>query len=71
MLEKDFGIPKIHRLRIIHLYEANLNLLLGIYFSRQLVKHIENNQQFNVGVEMQYLTTLGLCDRISITLVNE
>jgi hypothetical protein len=49
MLEKDFGIPKIHRLRIIHLYEADLNLLFGIYLSRQLVKHIDDNQQFNVG----------------------
>jgi hypothetical protein len=47
MLEKDFGIPKIHRLRIIHLYEADLNLL--IYFARVLVKHIESNNQFNAG----------------------
>jgi hypothetical protein len=49
MLEKDFGIPKIHRLRIIHLYEADLNLLLGIYFARALVRHIESNNKFNDG----------------------
>jgi hypothetical protein len=49
MLEKDFGIPKIHRLRIIHLYEADLNLLLGIYFARVLVRHIESNDGFNDG----------------------
>jgi hypothetical protein len=49
MLEKDFGLPKIHRLRIIHLYEANLNLLMGIYFARNLVRHIENNSGFNIG----------------------
>jgi hypothetical protein len=49
MLEKDFGIPKIHRLRIIHLYEADLNLLMGIYFARVLVRHIESNHRFNDG----------------------
>jgi hypothetical protein len=49
MLEKDFGLPKIHRLRIIHLYEADLNLLMGIYFARTLVRHIENNSGFNIG----------------------
>jgi hypothetical protein len=49
MLEKDFGIPKIHRLRIIHLYEADLNLLLGIYFARTLVSHIEEHNGFNIG----------------------
>jgi hypothetical protein len=47
MLEKDFGIPKIHRLWIIHLYEADLNLLMGIYFARVLVRHIESNDGFN------------------------
>jgi hypothetical protein len=49
MLEKDFGIPKIHRLWIIHLYEADLNLLMGIYFARVLVRHIESNNGFNDG----------------------
>jgi hypothetical protein len=49
MLEKDFGLPKIHRLSIIHLYEADLNLLLGLYFARTLVRHIENNSGFNIG----------------------
>ena len=49
MLEKDFGIPKIHRLRIIHLYEADLNLLLGIYFAQTLVSHIKEHNGFNIG----------------------
>jgi hypothetical protein len=49
ILEKDLGIPKIHRLRIIHLYKADLNLLLGIYFARTLVRHIEGQSGFNPG----------------------
>jgi hypothetical protein len=49
MLEKDFGLPKIHRLRMIHLDEADLNLLMGIYFVRTLVRHIENHRGFNIG----------------------
>jgi hypothetical protein len=49
MLEKDYGIPKIHRLRIMHLDEANLNLLMGIYFVRTLVRYIESTNSFNDG----------------------
>ena len=30
MLEKDKGVPKIHRLCVIHLYEADYNLILGV-----------------------------------------
>jgi hypothetical protein len=32
MLGKDIGIPRIHRLRVIHLYECDLNLLFSIFF---------------------------------------
>jgi hypothetical protein len=32
MLGKDIGIPRIHRLRVIQLYECNLNLLSSIFF---------------------------------------
>jgi hypothetical protein len=43
MLEKEPGNPKIHRLRVIHLYEADYNLILGVKW-RALVHHCEDNQ---------------------------
>jgi hypothetical protein len=43
MIEKEPGNPKIHRLRVIHLYEADYNLVLGIKW-RQLVHHCEDNK---------------------------
>ena len=43
MLEKDPGNPKIHRLRVIHLYEADYNLILAIQ-ARKLVHYAEDNK---------------------------
>jgi hypothetical protein len=43
MLEKEPGNRKIHRLRVIHLYEADYNLILGVKW-RQLIHHCEDNQ---------------------------
>ena len=48
MIEKDPGNPLIHRLRVIHLYECDYNLLLGIYF-RKLQQHIEDRSLLNDG----------------------
>ena len=36
MLEKEPGKPLIHRLRVIHLYEADYNLVLKILWSRKV-----------------------------------
>jgi hypothetical protein len=49
MLGKDSGIPRIHRLRVIHLYECDLNLLFSIFF-RELDQHCEDNYLINKGV---------------------
>jgi hypothetical protein len=39
MLEKNTGAPRINRLRIIHLFEANFNLFLKLQWGSRLVKH--------------------------------
>jgi hypothetical protein len=49
MLGKDSGIPRIHRLRVIHLYECDLNLQFSIFF-RELDQHCEDNYLINKGV---------------------
>ena len=41
MLEKIPGIPRIDKLRVIHIYEADLNLALGVLWSRKLIPHNE------------------------------
>jgi hypothetical protein len=48
MIEKEPGDPHIHRLRVIHLYEADYSLTLGIQF-RRLMHHCEDNQLLNPG----------------------
>jgi hypothetical protein len=39
LLAKESGIPRCHKLRVIHLYEADLNALIGIKW-RQLIHHV-------------------------------
>ena len=46
MLEKEPGNPKIHRLRVIHLYEADDNLILSIKW-RKLLHHACDNGFIN------------------------
>ena len=51
MIEKDTGRSAIHRLRTIHLYEADYNLFLKLQWGLRLVRHGEthhglNDQQF-------------------------
>jgi hypothetical protein len=49
MLGKDVGIPRIHRLRVIQLYECDLNLLFSLFF-RELDQHCGDNYLTNKGV---------------------
>jgi hypothetical protein len=42
MIEKIPGRPLIHKLRVIHLLEADLNLSLGILWGRRLMAQGEN-----------------------------
>jgi hypothetical protein len=39
MIEKDSGKPRINRLRIVHLFEADLNFFLKIQWGHRLVRH--------------------------------
>ncbi len=48
MIQKDPGNTKIHRLRVIHLYEADYNFLLGFKW-RQLLHHGEENKTIHQG----------------------
>ena len=48
MIRKDCNSSKIHRLRVIHLYEADLNLLLGVKW-RALIHHCIDNAMLNPG----------------------
>jgi hypothetical protein len=49
MIEKEPGNPRIHQLRVIHLYEADYNMILGIFWSRKLVRQAEEKRLFNIG----------------------
>jgi hypothetical protein len=43
LLEKEPGNPKLHRLRTIHLYPADYNLLLKWFHAKQLMQHAEKH----------------------------
>ena len=49
MLEKDPGNPRIRRLRVIHIYEADYNLILAVKW-RQALFHAEDNRLLNNGL---------------------
>ena len=42
MIEKDAGKPRIHRLRIIHLFEADYNFFLKLQWGHRLVRHADS-----------------------------
>ena len=66
MIFKEQGNFKIHRLRVIHIYEADFNLILAVKW-RQLLRHADNHQMINGG---QYGGRPG-CEAQSLTLLEE
>ena len=46
-IEKNQGSPKLHGLRVVQIYKANLNLVLKILWLRELIQHAE--QHFVLG----------------------
>jgi hypothetical protein len=48
MILKEPNNHKIHRLRVLHLFEADYNLVLGVKW-RQLMQHAEQNHLLNEG----------------------
>jgi hypothetical protein len=49
MIEKIPGCPKINKLRVIYLYEADYNIILKIIWARKLVWHVHDNNRLNEG----------------------
>ena len=66
MIFKEHGNFKIHRLRVIHLYEADFNLLLAVKW-RQLLRSADEKNLINEG---QYGGRPG-CEAQSLTLLEE
>jgi hypothetical protein len=46
MFEKENGYPKLHRLRVVYLLEADFNLLINILIARRFVWHGEAHDAF-------------------------
>jgi hypothetical protein len=49
MIEKILGNPRINKLRVIHLYKADYNLLLKIVCARRLVWNAQAHKKINNG----------------------
>jgi hypothetical protein len=64
MIMKEPTNHRIHRLRVLHLFEADYNLILGVKW-RQLMRHAESNQTLNDG---QYGSHSG-CEATGLNLL--
>jgi hypothetical protein len=49
MIKKQPGCPRINKLRVIHLYKADYNLLLKIIWAQRLVWHAHDLNKLNKG----------------------
>jgi hypothetical protein len=48
MIQKEPGNSKLHRLRVIHIYEADYNLILGLKW-REMMHAAEDESLLNDG----------------------
>ena len=48
MIYKEKGNVKIHRLRVIHIYEADYNFLIGVVW-REAIQHAQKLGKINQG----------------------
>jgi hypothetical protein len=48
MILKEANNHRIHRLRVLHLFEADYNLILGVKW-QQLMRHAEHSHTLNDG----------------------
>ena len=49
MIEKIPGCSRVNKLRVIHLYEADYNIILKLIWARKLVWHAHDNEMLNMG----------------------
>ena len=62
MIEKDPRDPKLHCLRVIHIYETNNNLLLGIKHP-QLIHHVNDDQMFEEFERLEIMDVMNPANR--------
>ena len=58
MIYKTPGCIDLEKLRVLHLFEADMNLMIGILFGRRAMKHITDNKLYHTG---QYGRPGGEC----------
>ena len=58
MIYKTPGCIDLEKLRVLHLFEAGMNLMIGIIFGRQAMHHITDNKLYHKG---QYGRPGGEC----------
>jgi hypothetical protein len=66
MIYKKPGCIELEKLRVIHLFEADFNLIIGILFGRRAMYHQVNNRLLNTS---QFGRPGGECPDTSITKV--
>lgn len=49
MIYKIAGCSELEKLRVLHLFKVDLNLLIGILFGRHAMYHIINNKLYHKG----------------------